>query len=136
MAQLFFDVGKGMNEADSARLPITASSDYATLRFPLPSATIRALRFDPINGPGTFSVRRAYIEHSFGVLIRQFAGSDLVALNQIASRADVGSEVKFATVPGANDPMLQIAVRDPIDLSPSRVDSRVRVSRFNLSAAC
>ncbi len=46
-------------------------------------------------------------------------GSDLIALHQIASRAETGPELTFSTIPGANDPMLQIAVRRPIDLSPS-----------------
>ncbi len=128
VAQLFFDVGKGMNEEDSTKLPVTASSEYSTLRFALPSARIRALRFDPINGPGTFSVRRAYIEQPSGVVIRQFAGGDLIALNQIASRADTGSEVEFSTVPSANDPMLRIAVRGAINLSPSGVNSLARIS--------
>ena len=119
VAQLFYDVGRGMTETDSVRLPVAASNAYATLRFPLPDETIRALRFDPINGPGTFSVRRASVEDSFGSVRRVFAGSDLIPLHQIASREEVGPELTFSTVPGANDPMLQIAVHRPIDLSPS-----------------
>jgi hypothetical protein len=118
VAQLFYDVGRGMNEADSVRLPVTASTQYSTLRFALPSATIRALRFDPIIGPGTIFVRRAHIESSSGFVLRRFASGDLIALHQIANRADTGSELRISTVPSANDPMLQIDVRGSINLSP------------------
>ena len=128
VAQLFYDVGSGMNEADSVRLPVTASSTYRTLRFPLPSARIRALRFDPISGSGTFSVRRASVEDSFGSVRRQFDRSDLIALHQIASRAETESELTFSTTPSATDPMLQVAVRRAIDLSPSSWHRVARVA--------
>jgi hypothetical protein len=118
-AQLFYDVGRGLNEADSAGLPVDESNTYATLHFPLPRATIRALRFDPINGPGTFSVRHVYIESWFGYIERQFGHGDLVALNQIATSADTGSELQFSTTPAADDPMLQVVLRDPIAVSSS-----------------
>ena len=50
---------------------------------------------------------------------RRFARSDLTALHQIATRAETEGELTFATTAGAADPMLQIAVRRPIDFSPS-----------------
>ncbi len=95
VAQLFYDVGRGMTESDSVRLPVTASTDYTTLRFPLPTDTIRALRFDPINGAGTFSVRRASVEDSFGSVRRVFARSDLdlPASDREPRRNGVGAHV-------------------------------------------
>jgi hypothetical protein len=127
-AQLFYDIGKGMNEADSVGLLVTASNAYSPARFPLPTATIKALRFHPLNGPGTFSVRRAYIADSSGSAIREFALNDVMALHQIATRADTGSEVRFSTVPSANDPMLQIALRDPLNPSGSTLKQAARMS--------
>ena len=128
VAQLFFDVGRGINESDSVRLPINASTSYKRLRFSLPGARVRALRFDPIDGSGTFSLRSAAIENPFGVVRRPFALSDLKALNQIASRAETPSELTFSTVPSAADPMLQIAVRPPVNLAPSRWQRTQRVA--------
>ena len=128
VAQLFYDIGSGMNEADSVRLPVPASSAYRTLRFPLPNARIRALRFDPISGSGTFSVRHASVEDSFGFHRRKFASSDLTALHQIGSRTETESDITFATTPGAADPMLQVAVRRPIDFSPSNWHRVARVA--------
>ena len=48
---------RGMNEADSVRLPFPASTSSERCGFLFPTARISALRFDPINGSGTFSVR-------------------------------------------------------------------------------
>ena len=128
VAQLFFDVGRGINESDSVRLPINATTSYRYLRFSLPAAKIKALRFDPINTSGTFSLRGAAIENSFGVLRRPFALNELKALQQIASRAETASELTFSTVPGAADPILQIAIRAPVNLAPSRWQRAQRVA--------
>ena len=117
-AQVFYDLGLGMSEADSAHTQVSASTTYSALHFPLPNRRLRALRFDPIAGAGTFSIRRAYVTDPFGDVVRQFQAKDLVALNQIASRADSNSEVRFSTVPGANDPMLQIVLPEPLSPSP------------------
>jgi hypothetical protein len=127
-AQLFYDIGRGINEADSVRLPVTASNAYSLLHLPLPNATIRALRFDPLTGPGTFSVRRAYITDSYGSVNRQFALKDLAASNQIATRTDTRSGVKFSTVPTANDPFVQIALSDPLNPSLSAWKATTRIS--------
>jgi hypothetical protein len=114
VAQLYYDVGRGMNEVDSVRIPVSQSTGLSSLRFPLPHQTIRAIRFDPIDGPGTFSVRRAYVVGAFGRTLRQFASNDLTALSQIATRFDGMQEVVFSTVSNANDPMLQIALTNPL----------------------
>ena len=45
--------------------------------------------------------------------------SDLTALHQIASRAEAEAELTFVTTASATDPMLEIAVRRPIDFSRS-----------------
>jgi hypothetical protein len=128
IAQLFYDVGRGINERDSVTLSVAASSEFSRLRFALPRATIRALRFDPLNGPGTVSLQRASIEDAAGAVLYQFSQTDVVALHQIASGADSGSEQTFSTIPSANDPMLQVTVRNPINLAPSSRHSLARVS--------
>jgi hypothetical protein len=118
MAQVFYDTGAGMSEAESAIVPVAASEAYARVYFPLPDREIRALRFDPLTGAGSFSVRRVFVVDGFGGVMKEFAPEDLTALNQIATRVARGSEVHFSTALGANDPMLQIAVSRPFDPSP------------------
>jgi hypothetical protein len=108
VAQLFYDIGRGINETDSVSLPVAATETYSSLRFELPRARIRALRFDPLNGPGVLSIRRVYVADPSGSMIREFAHSNLIALNQIVARADTGFEIELEVLPPANDPHLHI----------------------------
>ena len=116
VAQLFYDIGRGMNEADSVWRKVNAEAGYAALRFPLPRATIHAVRFDPLYGPGRFVIRRAYFVDPSGAVTRQLAPRDLMAVNQIVSRVESGSEVRFSTQTNATDPILLIALHGPLNL--------------------
>src|SRR5437867_12936620 len=51
-AQIFYDVGRGMRQEDSAVVQIAKRNAPATYRFPLPSGEYRALRFDPLDREG------------------------------------------------------------------------------------
>jgi len=48
-SQVFFDLGRNFNEADSSSLSLRGRNLSAACRFPLPEGTYRALRFDPID---------------------------------------------------------------------------------------
>jgi hypothetical protein len=119
VAQLFYDAGRGINEGDSNSQQVTGSGKYAVLRFPLPEMTIRAFRFDPLNGPGSFSIRRAWVADDRGRVIQQFRSTDFVAQNDIVSRRDTGSEVRFLTDTRAVDPVLQLPLQKPIEIQKS-----------------
>ena len=47
--QIFYNIGRGISEHDSVRLPVGSGESSAVYRFPLPEADYRALRFDPLN---------------------------------------------------------------------------------------
>ena len=95
-AQVFYDHRRGMLDDDSLRLPVPASTTFPTLRFRLPTASIRALRFDPISGPG----HSPFAVPSSTFLRRgpsEVCASDLIVLHQIASRAEAEAELTFVT---------------------------------------
>src|SRR3954463_12040035 len=48
-AQVFYDVGRGFNEADSTRLSLQGLDKTAIYRFPLPPGGFGAFRLDPID---------------------------------------------------------------------------------------
>ena len=48
-AQLYYNLGRGMNERDSAQVPVRAGDSMTTVRFPLPAGEYNAFRFDPID---------------------------------------------------------------------------------------
>ena len=52
-AQIFYDIGGGFRETDSARIPIPKSNVPAVHRFPILKGYYRALRFDPIDKEAT-----------------------------------------------------------------------------------
>jgi SAM-dependent methyltransferase len=58
--QVFFDLGSGYNEGDSARFRIIPGRDYVRYPVPLPPKLIRNLRVDPSDEPGQTSVRRIF----------------------------------------------------------------------------
>ena len=47
--QLFFDMGRGIDEPDSSVQPLRASARPVTYRYMMPTGTLRALRLDPID---------------------------------------------------------------------------------------
>jgi hypothetical protein len=133
-AQLFYDQGEGLHEDRSARAAVAASAEVRTLRFRLPIGKIRALRFDPLDRPGTFGIRRASLLGPFGGLIREFGAGDFASLNQIAERVDGPSETTFSTPADAFDPVLQIALSEPLDTSGSFLRRAARIAVHLLAA--
>jgi len=102
--QLFYDVGKGINEADSVRRDNLPGSGMQTIRFPLPLHKIEAIRYDPRDNPGSVRIHGVRVVDSGQ---RTRAVIPLVSLhptNQIANITRDDDSVTFITIPGATDP--------------------------------
>ncbi len=108
-AQLFYDAGRGFSEADSARVPLS-TGQLETLTFPLPTNSIRGLRFDPINTAGSLTVRDAVIRRPDGSVLRKFDPAAFSPVNQVASLRIEGPVLHLEVEPGTNDPVLYIDV--------------------------
>jgi hypothetical protein len=117
VAQLFYDVGRGFNEQDSATAQITSNSltSFQHLTFLLPEKKLLGLRFDPLTNEGRVIIRKVVLENRNTVL-KTFPVSQITSFNQIANRTERGNEVEFSTVSGANDPGLRILTGKPIRL--------------------
>ena len=122
-AQIFYDIGDGFRETDSARVPIAKSGVPAVKRFPIPKGNYRALRFDPIDKEATVIFSGAKILDSRGKVIRSFSASQFQAAQQISSLNIDGESVQMTTVAGANDPILNISFDMPFSLK--NVDSKM-----------
>src|SRR6266446_8542623 len=48
-AELFYDLGRGMNAAESVSLPLRSGDSIMSYRFPLRAGKYYGLRFDPID---------------------------------------------------------------------------------------
>lgn len=115
-AQLFFDIGRGILEADSSRAPISEKPGPQRLSFVLPAANYRGLRFDPIDRAAELTFSDALIRANDGTVMRRFAPGDFTADNQIATLTVTGDTLRVATTPGAFDPTLGVRIAAPFRL--------------------
>jgi hypothetical protein len=71
MAQLYYDTGSGMNEADSVRLPVEGGNRDVDYKFRLPPGTYSFLRFDPTDRAGNVMIlsRLRFVTQA-GLIIR------------------------------------------------------------------
>jgi len=56
-AQVYFDIGNGLHEKDSAKCRVEKGWKFQILKFPLPWKPIQYIRFDPLNAPGTIELK-------------------------------------------------------------------------------
>jgi hypothetical protein len=118
VVQVFYDLGRGFNEADSARLNVAAGAAPVLLRFPLPAGGYRGLRFDPIDREATVTLSRARITSGRGAVLRTFAPRDFAPANQIATQEIRDERLTIVTTSGANDPSLRLALDRRLSLEP------------------
>jgi hypothetical protein len=106
-AQLFWDTGAGFNEKQSAFCNYESTGKLQTLHFPLPTESIRGLRFDPLTAEGQLVVHRIRIVDQGLQTLLIVPFSAMHASNQIAA-IETGKDVAvIRTVPGANDPIVE-----------------------------
>jgi len=117
VAQVFFDQGRGFAESDSSLASVEPSAQLQKLKMALPAATLRALRFDPINAEGTIVFRNARIVSPTGKVACAFPPSEFVAQQQIASFDVAGDTVTLSTPKGGGDPILLLPFKKPLTFS-------------------
>src|SRR6266436_1836963 len=67
--QLFFDLGKGISEADSSRGLVASLNEWQLVRFPIRDGVLRALRLVPSTDDTAVDIRRISLHASDGRLI-------------------------------------------------------------------
>lgn len=107
VAQLFYNTGRGFNEADSALARVDPGPPRV-LVFPLKAESIRDLRFDTINNDATVTLEEAIIRRPDGTVLKRFHPADIVPFNQIESLTRQGQTVTVKPLPGAGDPHVRI----------------------------
>ena len=112
--QIFYDIGRGFNQLDSIRIPISPSSQPFTYTFPLPDAPIVAMRLNPLNCPGEFTITNFRIINRRGEIIRRMIQDDFQPTNEIAAIAPVAGGWKLVTTPAAKEPFSRIELHEPI----------------------
>ncbi|HXN35973.1 MAG TPA: hypothetical protein VN877_07365, partial [Opitutaceae bacterium] len=113
LVQLYFDAGRGLSEQDSSIQPILAGQPRL-LRFELPSGTLRALRFDPLDSYAKMTLSGARIVGPSGATLVAFAPGQFRPNYQIDAMRVDGDKLFVETSPGGFDPQLVIPLSAPI----------------------
>src|SRR5712692_1871101 len=120
IAQIYYDIGKGIREEDSTRLQITESQAPTVCYFKIPAGDYRALRFDPIDREATVTFFGAKVLDPKGKVINNILASQFRAAQQIGSLKIDGESVLMTTIVGANDPILVVALEAPFSLKADK----------------
>src|SRR5437868_14495219 len=106
-AQIFYDIGRGIREDDSAKLPVGGAESNVLRRFPLPQATFRTFRFDPLEHcNANIVISRARIVNSLGRTVRNFSPTSFTPAHYIPRFDANGSKMKLLVGPAATDSMV------------------------------
>lgn len=108
-AQLYYDVGAGVNEHDSFRAAIEGGNRQAVYRFPLPVGRYSILRFDPTDRPRNhMTLSNARIVDRAGRLVRLIPTEQIKPAQQIENFRTGDTEVSFTTSASGSDSILAL----------------------------
>lgn len=114
IAQIFYDIGNGLNEKNSANCSVTKRWKFQVLKFPLPWKPIQYIRFDPLNSPGKIALKEIKLVDESDRLIQTIDLQVLKPLHQISSIRIENDLLVASTDTNANDPMLYLNLQYPI----------------------
>ena len=129
-AQLYYDIGNGVNEHDSSRVPVQGGGSDLTYRFPLPAGMYANLRFDPTDRPhNTITLSDARIVDGAGHLFRIIPPDEIKPAQQIDDLKPSGTSLTFTTATDATDPILALELSEPILLKSFAKPSFQKLAR-------
>lgn len=114
IAKVYYDIGNGLNETDSATLTINKGEKFHALRFLLPKKPIRYIRFDPLDTGGSFSINDIGLMDKTGQLIETINLKSVKPLRQISTFIIKDYILSAATDVNAKDPMLYLDMQYPL----------------------
>lgn len=119
--ELFYDTGSGFRAEDSANEIIPAIEQLQDVSFPVPRVPLHAIRFDPMDGAGRFTVGQPRLETASGRFIAKFPMTALVPANQIAEFKVDGKHWIASTTQNANDPQMTFQLGGPLKVGAPRL---------------
>lgn len=116
-AQVYFDRGADLNEADSSAMFLTGDAAPQALRFPLWPGPLKVLRFDPFDGSGEAILADARIVSRGGHVVYAIPLHATQARDQIGLLEPLeNGGVKIVTAPNAHDPSVNLQLPDGLVL--------------------
>jgi hypothetical protein len=119
-AKVFFDTGLGFNEAESAVQVVFAAPIAQPLFFPVPTKTIRSIRFDPLETSGVIQISDAFIQRPrTHVLLQRFDLAKITPGNEIASLVIRDGSLDVTTAGQSSDSQLLLPLYAPLTIRHS-----------------
>jgi hypothetical protein len=112
-AQLFYDIGQGLSEANSAKVKLKGNMDFERVEFAIPAGNLKALRLDPLQKPGFLEIRKASLksaDKAIPIPLEQFVPANHIVVNKIQDGV-----LYLETTPDATDPQVLLKVITPAD---------------------
>jgi len=113
-AQVYYDMGGGLSEADSATASVIGDRVYHDYRFRLPHRPVYGMRFDPLMSEGWVAIRQVRWLDGLGYPLGKMDLKHLLPLNNIASLTSTDQEVQVVTNQGIDDPQIGISLPEPL----------------------
>lgn len=138
VAQAFYDIGNGINDADSSKLPINKGKEFSTYRFPLSNAAIHDIRLTLPNQSGQVSLKEIMLVNELEQVVQKIHLRALQPLHQ-TYRLNIENDILTIENEGpANDPVtirfaLEYPIESGIDISTSILAFGLFCGTFGLS---
>ena len=107
-AQVYYDLGQGLNEKHSLQMDAIRQEDLRNYRFKLPNKAIYELRFDPLMTSGNVRIGEIKVTNAFDKVIREIDLKQVRPINQIKSIHFVHNGLDVSATEDALDPQLAI----------------------------
>jgi hypothetical protein len=115
VAKLYYDVGRGINEGDTAVQALPAGKP-TPLRFALPRGKLSALQFEPLDRDFRMTLSSARLVDSSGRDLARFGPHDFRRANQIQPLGIKGDALLVTTNLEASHPLLALTLAAPVVL--------------------
>ena len=107
-AQVYYDLGQGLNEKHSLQMDVIRQEDLRHYRFKLPNKPIYELRFDPLMTSGSVRIGEIKVTNAFDKVIREIDLKQVRPINQIKFIHFVHNGLDVSATEDADDPQLAI----------------------------
>ncbi|MBM4313839.1 MAG: hypothetical protein FJ122_07945, partial [Deltaproteobacteria bacterium] len=114
-AQIYYDLGQGLNEKESQLMHVTGQEELRPYRFKLSNKPIHKIRFDPLMTAGKVRIGEMKITDVFGNLIREITLGQLEPSNQIRSIHAWNNGIEIVVEENANDPQMALPLKEPLN---------------------
>lgn len=113
-AQIFFNIGQGFNEKDSAHYCWLDSDEFQDATFDLPKRTIKQLRLDPFLNNGSIKITDAYILENDFRLLDFNLDEQILLIRDLEIESSSENEVSLINSENSTDPIIHLKLKNPI----------------------